>query len=439
MKPRVVLLSDYASARGGASVLALRLADLLAARGVKVTLFAGDEPPATEPAGYRTLTLGGAPLLAGGPLSAARGIWNRGARRALAGYIATQDTPETVYHVHGFLQTLSPSIFAALAPVRHRTVIHAHDYFLACPNGAYFDYRRRETCPLVPLSGNCLTRPCDKRNQAQKLWRLARQAVQDRAAAEVLRDGSVVLLHAGMEPLLRRAHPRLNTEVIANPVAPAEPVAAEANRGILYLGDIHAYKGVFEFAEAARRAGIRPEFVGDGQDRAALAAAYPEAVLHGWQDRDGVLRLLRGARALVAPTLGPEPFGLAPVEALSNGVPVLVSASLLVAGDIRRLRAGLSFPPGDVEALARLLRAVSARDGLVRGLSRRAPAAAARVSLTPDAWADRILSLYDRILAAAPFPPGATPAPASAASRPPAEVPASASFGPARNADPPNG
>src|SRR5208283_2222892 len=63
-----------------------------------------------------------------------RGLYNRKASTALSHWIARNDDPDTVYHVHGWSQILSPSIFAGLSPVISRTIVTAHDFFLACPN-----------------------------------------------------------------------------------------------------------------------------------------------------------------------------------------------------------------------------------------------------------------------------------------------------------------
>jgi glycosyltransferase involved in cell wall biosynthesis len=53
--------------------------------------------------------------------------------------------------------------------------------------------------------------------------------------------------------------------------------------------------------------------------------------------------------------VGPEPFGLAIVEALSAGLPV-VTSRLGAAPEILADGTGVLLPPGDVEALAEALR-----------------------------------------------------------------------------------
>ena len=248
---RVVIISDFSQAKGGASKLAVLLAGLLADTGQPVTLFAGDHRGETVD-NIDTVNLGSDALLAANPLrSAMSGVWNRQAKQRLSDWIVGNDTPNTIYHVHGFMQTLSPSIFAALHGVRHRTVIHAHDYFLACPNGAFFDYQKAQTCPQIPLSMGCVTCHCDKRNYPQKLWRVARQTTLNAKLAAFRTDATFILLHDRMAEYLHRAATPTHSPTVANPAQAflPEPITAAQNHLFCYVGDLHDYKGVSLFAE----------------------------------------------------------------------------------------------------------------------------------------------------------------------------------------------
>src|SRR3546814_17598218 len=55
-----------------------------------------------------------------------------------------------------------------------------HDYFLACPNGAYFTFPRNAPCGLRPLSPACIASNCDSRSYSHKLVRIVRQDVTAR-------------------------------------------------------------------------------------------------------------------------------------------------------------------------------------------------------------------------------------------------------------------
>lgn len=394
---KVVVITDFSRERGGASRLALLMARTLSSRGVPVTVFAGDLPPGDMPAGIKMAGIEGQSLLdKGGIAAAASGLWNAKALKALRRLIAEADTPGTVYHIHGFLQTLSPAVFAALRPVRRRVVIHAHDYFLACPNGAFFDYRSRSECGRTPLSLPCVGRNCDKRSAAQKAWRLIRQAIQNRLVADTLRDGRVILIHEGMQSYLARGPAIANPVTVRNPAEPFLPAPIEPARNteFLYVGDVHAYKGVFELCAAVQASAVSLMIAGDGQDRAALEAAYPEVTFLGWQDRGGLARHAARARAVVVPTLGPEPFGLTIVEALTSGLPVILANRALLSMEVAAAGAGQTFPAGDVDGLASVLSRVAADDDLVTAMSRAAIQAAERHDKSPEAWCDEILAVH---------------------------------------------
>lgn len=104
---------------------------------------------------------------------------------------------------------------------------------------------------------------------------------------------------------------------------------------------------------------------------AAMPAGADVRVLDDVGDEELAV-LLRHAQVFVYPSLA-EGFGMPPLEAMASGVPVVTSTSTAlpeVVGD-----AGLTFPPGNVEALTdclvALLRDSSLRATLVaRGLER---------------------------------------------------------------------
>src|SRR3546814_7551975 len=85
--------------------------------------------------------------------AAVSNIWNRDAVRMLSAVLATVDRRETVVHFHQWTKAFSPSVFAAVADRGIPAVVSMHDYFLACPNGAYFNFPRNAPCSLRPQIG----------------------------------------------------------------------------------------------------------------------------------------------------------------------------------------------------------------------------------------------------------------------------------------------
>lgn len=402
---RVVLFHDFSQALGGASHLVQVLIRELRLAGVPLTFIAGDDGANFHRDDVEFLALGGKALLEQSKLGAlTTGLHSRAALAATRAWIAANDTPGTVYHVHGWCKILSPSIFVALYPVRRRLVLHGHDFFNGCPNGAFFNYPQVADCTLTPLSAACLASQCDKSGYAQKLWRSAREASRRRLMHGGTNAARLLMIHPGQEPNFRRAGwPAEKLIPVRNPVSPphSERVRAEENRGVVFIGRISAEKGADLAAAAAAQAGMPITFVGDGAEMEAVRRVNPDAVLLGRQDRAGVARALAGARVAVMPSRWSEPFGLVALEAIGSGVPVVVSERALVADEIARAGFGLSVDTNDIGLFAGALARLAADDAEVAAMSAAGHARYGDLCLSEPAWAELVLANYRETLAEA--------------------------------------
>jgi glycosyltransferase involved in cell wall biosynthesis len=113
-------------------------------------------------------------------------------------------------------------------------------------------------------------------------------------------------------------------------------------------------------------------------------------------ERSDVRRLLSAADIHCQANLHPEPFGIAFVEALSAGLPV-VTIALGGAIEIVDHSCGLLVPPGDSEALATALRRLITDSGLRVRLASAAPARARHVS-DPTRQIRRLQSALESIV-----------------------------------------
>lgn len=402
---RVVLINDFSVARGGATVLVLLLLRLLRAQDIAVTVIVGDAgaAPELQDLGVEVVALGQQALLAGNPVrTAINGIHNQAAADLLSGWIAAHDTPETVYHVNIWSQILSPAIFVPLRRVARRTIIHAHDSFHACPNGAYMDYRRQEPCQRVPLGVSCLTTHCDRRSYPQKLWRVAREARLWAAMGRTPDWARIVMIHEKMAAGLLRAgyEPSLLT-TIRNPVLPfsSTRIAAEDNDRFIFIGRLEEEKGPQDALAAAERAGLLIDIIGDGPLRAELEARYPQAQFHGWRSRDEIGALIQKARAIVIPSRLPEPFGLVAAEAAASGVPVILTDMAFLADEVVSKGMGLACRTQDPDDFAAALRHVAALPHPdMQVMSENAYARGMSLANTEATWRDAVLALYREVV-----------------------------------------
>lgn len=405
----VVLVLDHAFVSGGQAKVAFDSALGLKGAGHNPIVFAAAGPidPALVEAGIRVICLEQNDLVSNPSMTAAalQGIWNVAAAKTLEHLLAGLPQDGTVVHVHGWAKALSPSIAGPIARSGLRAVYTMHEYFLLCPNGGFYNYRQQKTCHLQPLSAQCWATDCDSRSYTRKLWRNARTVVMTRVAKlpEVFDD--LICISEFQQSVIGSMLPgRAHVHLVSNPIATAD-LGAKANPtdgDIVFVGRISPEKGTLLFAEACRKLGRVPVFVGDGPARDELLTRYPEARVLGWQTHDTVRAMLRAARALVFPSLWYEGQPLTVLEAKSMGTPVIVSDGCAARDDIEDGVSGLWFRSADADDLARAILAMS-DDGTAAKLSRGAYSAFWADPPTIDRHIGALLKIYRNGMAGEEF------------------------------------
>lgn len=402
---RIVILSDTAIADGGAEILSIAMARGLAGRGCAVTFVAADDSanPALADVGVTVENLGVARVGGGaGARALVPALYNPNVRARLRRRLRERDDSETIYHVHAWSKALSPAVFAALAPAAARTFVHAHDFFLVCPNANFYNFTAERMCGRTPLSPGCIVAACSKRHALDKAWRVTRGAIL-RGVMDAKR-WRLLLIHEAMRSrFLDGGFDDARIAALPNPSDPftPEPVDAAANRSFLFVGRLSKEKGPDLACAAAAAAGVPLVLAGEGEMRAALEAAYPQFTFAGWTDKAGLEALAGDARALLMTSRSPEPFGLAAAEALGSGLPVVAADTALLARDLEALGCGTAVPAADTDAVARTLSALADDDALVARMSAAARAAYRTVSPSFDDWIDALIAAYEGALSSA--------------------------------------
>lgn len=210
------------------------------------------------------------------------------------------------------------------------------------------------------------------------------------------------------------ARPRgavIGSPVIYDAVVPTPRPAASATTDfrVTMVGRLAEWKGQHIFlralAEAFGDEGFSATIVGSamfGED--AYEAEIKELVESlGLSDRvqltgfvDDVEGVLHTTDCLVHASIIPEPFGQVVLEGMAAGLPVIAADAGGPSEIITNGVNGLLFPPGDVHALAKLLRAVADDHDLRRDLG--AAAVERARDFSPDRIALDIRAVYDAAL-----------------------------------------
>jgi glycosyltransferase involved in cell wall biosynthesis len=364
---RIVIVSDYGDVNGGAAKVAATSARGLAEAGLSVTFVCAIPPisPLLTHPRIAVHCLGGDSVwdranLAG---AAVRAIWNGGARRALEDILVSLPLDETVVHFHQWTKAFSPSVLVAPSGHGLPSIASLHDYFIACPNGAYYRFPKASPCNLRPMSASCVTARCDRKSHLHKAVRVLRQLATQRAMAEA--GASLSLISVSdfadrlLDPLIAKRHSRF---VVRSPIeaAKAEPVRVARNKTFLFAGRLTEEKGVKSLAELAREAQLPLTIVGDGPLLGELRAMGGTVRCTGWLTGASLAETMGKARALVFPSTWYETGGLVVLEALARGIPAIVARATAAAEFIVDGENGYLVDAGDWAMFGARMRSLAA-------------------------------------------------------------------------------
>jgi glycosyltransferase involved in cell wall biosynthesis len=162
-----------------------------------------------------------------------------------------------------------------------------------------------------------------------------------------------------------------------------------------YAGRLVTLKGVDVLLRAAATLpGLRVEVAGDGPERSRLEAIDPSATFLGWQPR---LDDLLARWDLFALPSREEAFGIAALEAMAAGRPVVATRVGGLPELIDDGLTGLLVPPDDPPALAAALASLAA-DPARRARMGEAGRARAATHFAPERMVAAVASLYDQLL-----------------------------------------
>lgn len=344
---RVLLITDWNRGRGGAESYITDLKAGLEEEGDAVRLLTSSAGTAGD-GRAEYVAFGTENVIAQAVLQIVNPFAIATVRRAVREF-----RPEAVV-VNMFAHHLSPLALGAIGGLP--AVLLVSDYKCVCPVGSKL--LPDNTLCRDHAGRICLERGCV--GFAHWLRDLARYALVRR---QLRRFGAILCCSDWVTATLLEHG--LAARTLYWPSIPPTPrfrrEAAPTAR-LLFIGRLDREKGVElllrSFAALPDRArGVELRIGGQGPLRPALEALArslgiaDRVAFLGWLDAGSVEAELARAWALVVPSLWAEPLGLVAVEAVSRGVPVVVSANGGLAEIVEPGVTGLLFPNGDAGAL----------------------------------------------------------------------------------------
>lgn len=331
MIKNIIIINDHAYVSGGAAKVAIHSAIGLAKAGLNVVFFAAVGPIDKEllNSNVKVICLNQDEALQIRPRCKGiiQGLWNKSASKRLSALLKQYSTDNTVVHVHNFTKALTSSIFYILKKYRFNTFITLHDYFTSCPNGGYYDYKHNKICKQKALSLSCLFCNCDKRNYAFKLYRILRQIIQNIFVKKNLDLNYIYISELNFKINKNGLLPRSKFIKVTNPIELYKSGLAEkkSNRLLLYIGRLSPEKGPDLFCNAVTITNNRAVVIGDGEMKKILENKYKNIEFTGWISHQEIEKYISQACMLVFPSRCYECAPLIIIEALSAGLPCVVS------------------------------------------------------------------------------------------------------------------
>jgi glycosyltransferase involved in cell wall biosynthesis len=390
---RVLLLSDWNTNRGGAERYIVSLRDGLRIRGDEAMLVScGARSVDTTPSDARVYGSDFPPAQAF--LQIVNPVAGSSIRRhvkafkpdvAVISQFAYHLSPASLNAVRGIPHVITTMDYKSICPLGTRVLpdgtVCTQEAGISCRDSSCVGFAHwMRDIPRYNLIRKCVSRA--SRVLCPTEWMVRQFAQQGISAESVPLGAENPSEHFARKPA---AHPKF-----------------------VYSGRLSAEKGVTllirAFAKFVRdipHASLT--LVGDGPLRQTIERQIRELDLArsvsitGWDSPARVDTELSDAWALVAPSIWAEPFGLAVVEAMMRGVPVVASNRGGFAENVDDCVTGLLVEPGDEASLIQGLRRIASRSVFVSGSIDPSYVARAREQFNLDAHIDRMRALLVQV------------------------------------------
>jgi glycosyltransferase involved in cell wall biosynthesis len=321
-----------------------------------------------------------------------------GATRALlSGGLQPEDvaaavrlTGARIVHAHNLLPSFGWRALAAARAAGAKTVLHLHNYRLVCAVGTCIDSRDadcvrcqgRDTVPGVRLRCRGSVPEAVAYGASLALW-------QRRMVGNA--DVVVVPSRSALERLRELSAP-LGGDVVVLPHTVREFVSesrATAGTHALVASRLAREKDVATAIKAAELAQMPLVVAGDGPlaDDLAQVSGDADVSFAGMLDTAELAEARALARVALVPSRAHETFGLAALEAMAQGVPVVAART----GALAELEGDVALvTPGDPVAMAQAI-----RDTVADPTAGDRAIAAARRRASPEVVARQLAAVYD--------------------------------------------
>lgn len=302
-----------------------------------------------------------------------------------------------------WIEGLNMLMVERAADLKSFDLIHVHDWLTAYSGIALKHMWRRPllaTIHATELGRRKVLTNDSERHIHEMEWWLTYEAWRVICCSEYMKRevhsslgcpaDKISVIHNGYDPKMARAN--------------SAGLKKKGKKTVLFVGRLVYEKGPHLLVEATsllKDKDFRVIIIGDGAMRPYLEGlarklnVTEKVTFLGHVDDETLLSIYEEASVLVIPSLY-EPFGIVVLEAMSLGIPVIVSNTGGLDEIVTDGRDGLKFQSGSAEELAKAITRILEDEGLRAKLVENAKSRASEFSW--DTTAEQTLELYERVL-----------------------------------------
>jgi len=330
-------------------------------------------------------------------------LWSRGAARRVRDAITANGSQ--VVHVHNTFVAASPSVYDAAEACRVPVVQTLHNYRLVCPAATVY----RAGHPCTDCLGRAIPWPavvhaCYRGSRAQSAVVAATLATSRARGTYSRRVGAYLALTSSQRDLLVQGGlPAHKIRVVPNFLEPDPGTADGARSGLLFVGRLSLEKGAPTLLRASELVPGLIRVAGGGPLSPLVEAAAATGCLEalGQLKKSEVFDQLRGAIAMVVPSVCFEGLPVSVLEAYATGTPVIASRIGSLAEVIEEGVTGIFAKPGDAGDLADRIRWASDHPDEMRQMGYNARLVY-EAKYRGSAHLDALVDTYQRLIEARP-------------------------------------
>lgn len=329
-------------------------------------------------------------------------IYNKDAQGDAARLVMA--TRPDIVHVHNIYHHLSPSILPVFKHFKLPVVMTVHDFNLICPNYLLFTHNKIcERCKKHRYYNVILHRCVKDSVGASAVACLESYIHRWLKVYEKNVDIFIAPSQFLKNKLIEWGWPGHKIMVIPHFINVAKTPSQKDKDYVLYAGALKKDKGVEQLIKVwhTEKLNTNLHLAGDGPERGRLEGLVEKYNLSyqvtflGDLPQDKLKEEIRASKFVVVPSLYYEVFGLAALEALAEGKPVLAS-SLGALPEIVNSEVGLLFSPNHPGSLAKSLHLLLQGSNLEelgdRGYQR------AKEHFSPEEHYRKMMEVYNSLL-----------------------------------------